>query len=94
VERKELDWHLGVLDMLAESKRLDTLFNQIQQLSPESRLRLIQRTIQSLIPPAPTEQSQPFIRFGEFAGAEASMSSLEDFTIAEWQPTNKQLDGE
>ncbi|MDQ3396159.1 MAG: hypothetical protein M3511_00070 [Deinococcota bacterium] len=80
--------------MLAESERFDTLLDQIEQLSPVSRLRLIQRTIQSLIPPAHTEPSQQFIRFGEFAGAEASMSSLEDFTIAELllsgnRPTNR-----
>ena len=64
--------------MVADTQILENIFTQVQQLSPEYRLRLVQRIIQTLIPPVPAQQPQP-IRFGEFAGDEASMSTLEDF---------------
>lgn len=70
--------------MVADTQILENIFTQVQQLSPEYRLRLVQ--------PVPTQQPQP-IRFGEFAGDEASMSTLEDFAIAEWRPTDEELDG-
>ncbi len=31
--------------------------------------------------------------FGEFSGDEASMSTLEDFAVVEWRPTDGELDG-
>jgi len=78
--------------MLADSQTLEKIFNQVIQLSPEYRLRLVQRIIQSLISPAPSQQLRP-LRFGEFKGDEAAMSTLEDFAIAEWRPTDEELDG-
>lgn len=78
--------------MLADSQTLEKIFNQIIQLSPEYRLRLVQRIIQSLIPSVPSQQPRP-LRFGEFKGDEAAMSTLEDFAIAEWRPTAEELDG-
>jgi len=39
-----------------------------------------------------SEGSHP-LRFGEFSGDVASMSTWEDFTIAEWRPTDEELDG-
>jgi hypothetical protein len=73
--------------MLAEARTLDKIFSEAKQLSPEYRLRLVQRIVQTLVPPLPLEEPQP-LRFGEFGGDEASMSTLEDFAIAEWRPTH------
>jgi hypothetical protein len=80
------------MKMLADTQILENILTQVKQLSPEYRLRLVQRIIQTLISPAPPQQPQP-IRFGEFSGDEASMSTLEDFAIAEWRPTGEELDG-
>ena len=77
--------------MIANTQILENIFTQVQQLSPEDRLRLAQRIIQSLIP-LPVQQPQ-LLRFGEFAGDEVSMSTIEDFAIAEWRPTDEELDG-
>ena len=78
--------------MIADTQNLENILTQVKQLSPEYRLRLVERIIQTLIVPAPAPQPQP-LRFGEFTGDEASMSSLEDFALAEWRPTDEELDG-
>ena len=78
--------------MLADTQILENILTQVKQLSPEYRLRLVQRIIQTLISPTPSPQPQP-IRFGEFSGNEVSMSTLEDFALAEWRPTDRELDG-
>jgi hypothetical protein len=80
------------MKMLADGQMLEKIFNQVTQLSPEYRLRLVQRIIQTLISPVPPQRPRP-LRFGEFKGDEAAMSTLEDFTIAEWRPTDEELDG-
>lgn len=77
--------------MVADTQTLDRLFSEAKHLPPEYRLRLVQRIIQTLVPPSPVRESRP-LRFGEFGGDEASMSTLEDFTVVEWQPTDEELD--
>ncbi len=78
--------------MIADTQTLDRLFGEARQLAPEYRLRLVQRIIQTLVSPSPLPQSNP-LRFGEFGGDEAFMSTWEDFAIAEWRPTDEELDG-
>ena len=78
--------------MLATSQIMENILSQVRQLSPEHRLYLVQNILQTLISPISTSQPQP-IRFGEFSGSETSMSTFEDFTLAEWHPTNEELDG-
>lgn len=74
--------------MLADTQTLDRLFSEARHLTPEYRLRLVQRIIQTLVPSAPLQKSQP-LRFGEFGGDEAAMSTLEDFALTEWRPTDE-----
>ncbi|MCC6601673.1 MAG: hypothetical protein IT327_00595 [Anaerolineae bacterium] len=78
--------------MVADTQTLDRLFSEARHLAPEYRLRLVQRIIQTLVSSHPLEESQP-LRFGEMGGDEAAMSTLEDFAVAEWQPTDEELDG-
>jgi hypothetical protein len=78
--------------MTADTQTLDRIFSEARHLAPEYRLRLVQRIIQTLVSPSPLQEPQP-LRFGEFGGVEAAMSTLEDFTIAEWRPTDGELDG-
>jgi hypothetical protein len=75
--------------MLADAQVLENILTQVHQLSPESRLRLIQRVTATLIP-FPQQESQP-LQFGKYKGNR--MSSLEDFAIAEWHPTDSELNG-
>ena len=78
--------------MIADTQNLDRIFSEAKHLSPEYRLRLVQKIIQTLVSSSPLQEPQP-LRFGEFAGDEAAMSTLEDFTVAEWRPTDEELDG-
>ena len=77
--------------MLAkESQLFEQILLLIKQLSPEYRLRLVQYIMETLLKSFRPRKSQP-IRYGEFQGEK--MSTLEDFTLAEWRPTEKELDG-
>lgn len=78
--------------MTANTQTLDRILGEAKHLPPEYRLRLVQEILQTLVSPSPLQEPQP-LRFGEFGGDEASMSTLEDFTLAEWRPTNQELDG-
>lgn len=78
--------------MAADTQILDRIFSEARHLPPEYRLRLVQRIIQTLVSSSPLQEPQP-LRFGEFGGDEAATSTLEDFTIAEWRPTDEELDG-
>lgn len=76
--------------MLADVQVFESIVTQVNQLSPEYRLRLIQRVTASLLP-FPPQQSKP-LQFGKYKGNR--MSTLEDFTIAEWHPTDDGFNGE
>lgn len=78
--------------MSADSQTLDQLYTQVKELSFDDRLRLVQRIVQTLVAPIPQHDPQP-LQFGEFGGDEASMATLEDFALAQWRPTDEELDG-
>jgi len=76
--------------MIAETQVVENIVLQVKQLPPEYRLRLIQRITETLMP-AFSHQAKP-LQFGKYKSDK--MSTLEDFAIAEWRPTDKDLDGE
>ncbi len=78
--------------MIADTQTLDRIFSEARRLSPEYRLRLVQRIIQTLVSSPSIQEPQPLC-FGEFGGDEAALSTWEDFAIAEWRPTDEELDG-
>jgi hypothetical protein len=76
--------------MSTETQALEKIVVQAQQLSPEYRLRLIQRITDTLILSFP-RQSKP-LQFGKYKTGK--MSTLEDFVVAEWKLTDRDLNGE
>ena len=66
--------------MLAEVEPIEQIVLQAQQLSPQQRLRLIQRITDTLLPTY-GQRSTP-LQFGKYQSGR--MSTLEDFTTAEW----------
>lgn len=76
--------------MLNDMEVLENIITQVNQLSPEYRLRLIKRVTETLLP-FPSQESKP-LQFGKYKGNR--MSTLEDFAIAEWHPTDDELNGE
>ncbi len=77
--------------MIADPQLLEKIIIQIRELSPEYRLRLIQRITDTLIPSSVSPESKP-LQFGKYKGNK--MSPLKDFAVAEWRPTDKELNGE
>lgn len=77
--------------MVTDTQALEKIVVLAEQLSPEYRLRLIERIIQTLIQPPPIPNSKA-LEFGKYKTGK--MSTLEDFAVAEWRPTDKDLNGE
>lgn len=69
---------------------MEQIVVEAQRLSLEERLRLIQRLVETLLPAVQPKQPQLW-RYGQFRGE--NMSSEEDFVMAEWHPTDEELDG-
>ena len=63
---------------------------EIQDLSPQERLRLIRTVVDTLISPGRPAESRPLI-FGEFRGGRESTE--DDFKIAEWRPQEREMNG-
>lgn len=76
--------------MIAETQVVENIVLQVKQLSPEYRLRLIQQITETLIPSF-RHHSKP-LQFGKYRSDK--MSTLEDFAIAEWHPTDEDFNGE
>jgi hypothetical protein len=68
------------------------LITEIEKLPPALRLQFVQRVLQS-VPPITSIEPLSILRFGEFWGDETKMSTEEDFAMAEWRPTDEELDG-
>ena len=68
--------------MVAEAQTLEEIVTLAEQLSPEYRLRLIERIVQTLIQPPPVQKSAP-LQYGKYNTGK--MSTLEDFAITEWR---------
>ncbi len=69
---------------------VEQITTQAAQLPFSERLRLIHRIIDTLPLPQETEQRQHLLH-GQFRGAQ--MSTEEDFRLAEWRPTERELNG-
>jgi len=63
---------------------------EIQDLSPQERLRLIRTVVDTLIVPGRPAESRRLI-YGEFRGGR--MSTEDDFKIAEWRPQDREMNG-
>lgn len=69
------------------TKELDILKRRASGLSEEERLELIESVMHSLRP----RQAPQYLKFGKYSGNR--LSSPEDFKIAEWRPSDSELNG-
>ncbi len=76
--------------MATKGQTLEEVIAQAQRLSPDDQLRLIKEIAERLISMTGAKQHRPLV-YGEFKGDR--MSTDEDFLIAEWHPSEKDLDG-
>jgi len=69
---------------------VERIVAEIQDLTPQERLRLIRTVVDTLITPGRTAESRP-LTYGEFRGGR--MSTDDDFRIAEWRPQDREMNG-
>ena len=67
---------------------VERIVAEIQDLSPQERLRLIRTVVDTLITPGRAAESRCLIH-GEFKGGR--MSTDEDFKIAVWRPQDREM---
>ena len=70
---------------------VERIVAEIQDLSPQERLRLIRTVVDTLITPGRPAESRRLI-YGEFRGGR--MSTEDDFRIAEWRPQDREMNGQ
>ncbi len=69
---------------------VEKIVAEIQDLSPQDRLRLIRTVVDTLITPGRSAESRRLI-YGEFR--DGRMSTEDDFKIAEWRPQDREMNG-
>jgi hypothetical protein len=77
--------------------QLESIMNQIQRLSSVERLQLIKRIADSLGVEAvadKTTDAEEGLVYGKYRSTTRKMSTEEDFRLAEWHPTERELNGE
>ena len=70
---------------------VEKIVAEIQDLSPQERLKLIRTVVDTLIAPGRPAESRR-LTWGEFQGGR--MSTEDDFKIAEWHPQEREMNGE
>lgn len=89
------------------SEQLEIIMTQIQRLSPEEQLELIKRVTASLTVAAQPAQPRfpahgendsatgegPGLIYGKYRNTGRPESTGEDFRLAEWHPTEEDLNG-
>lgn len=69
--------------------------NQAEQLSPQEQLRLIQQLAARLSQREAKPSASRYLIYGEFRDMPGrEFSTEEDFKLAEWHPTEEQLNGD
>jgi hypothetical protein len=69
---------------------VEKIVAEIQDLSPQERLRLIRTVVDTLITPGRPAEPRRLV-YGEFRGGR--MSTEDDFRIAEWRPHDREMNG-
>ena len=64
--------------------------DQVKDLPPEQKAELI-KFLADLLADKPRQSKM--IEFGKYANSGRRMSTEEDFNIAEWQPSDEELNG-
>jgi hypothetical protein len=79
--------------MTVDYQDLEGLLERIKLLPPEYRLRLMQGILDTLVPTRPAVPTG-ILKFGEYQHFDGPMSTPEDYAVAEWRPTDRELNGE
>lgn len=75
------------------TSQLELIFTQIKPLKFEDKLQLLQWVAEDLKPSAAPVESIGLV-YGKYRNTGRKMSTEEDFKLAEWNPTEAELNGE
>ena len=77
------------------TSKYQLVVQQAQQLSPHEQLHLIKQLAESLAKAQPQPQQPRYLIYGEFRDTPGrEFSTEEDFKLAEWHPTEEELNGD
>jgi len=79
--------------MMIQYHDVEGLLERIKLLPPEYRVQLMHGILETLVSAQPTEEAR-LVQFGTFKDYDGPMSTYEDYTIAEWWPSERDLNGE
>jgi len=72
---------------------IDTIKQQSRKLLPNQKLELIKFLVESLVSDK-SGQTPQYLVFGKYRNSGRQTSTEEDFKIAEWHPTEAELNGD
>ena len=71
------------------------IVKQVEKLSPQEQLRLIQQVAEKLSQREVKPQSIQYLEYGKYRNTPGrEFATDEDFKLAEWNPTEEQLNGD
>lgn len=71
------------------------VFKQVERLSPQEQFRLIQQLIGKLSQREVKPQVPQYLEYGKYRNTPGrDFATEEDFKLAEWNPTEEQLNGD
>lgn len=74
------------------AQELESILTQVARLSPLEQLQLLKRVAEMLAKTS-TAEGPHRLTYGKYRDAPGRLSTEEDFRIAEWHPTEKDLNG-
>lgn len=72
--------------------KLDSILTEVRGLSPDEQLLLIQR-VADLLAHAKQSGAGRGLLYGKYSDHSGKETTEEDFRLAEWQPTEKDVNG-
>ena len=75
------------------TSQIDLIMTQVQRLSSNDQMQLIQR-VMGLLTKAKAPAPSRGLVYGKYRNAPGSMSSEEDFKLAEWHLSDRDVNGE
>ena len=70
------------------------IVKQVEKLSPQEQLRLIQQVAENLLQRETKLQETQYLEYGKYRNTSGrKFSTEEDFKLAEYHPTEEQLNG-
>ena len=75
------------------TSKLESIMSEVRQLSPDEQLQLIKRVAELLAHDKHAVAEGRGLVYGKYRSPAGKETTEEDFRLAEWHPTEKELNG-